>query len=86
MGRYPLQGVLPKRLKGFIASHVNSELEQARGPNPWRVQQQHLHVLEQQKTSVAASVSGLSKDYVTNNFMFCTLLLVLPGNDKMNSS
>jgi hypothetical protein len=30
----PLHGVLPKHLNRFIVSEVNSESEQARGPNP----------------------------------------------------
>jgi hypothetical protein len=34
MGLSPVQGVLPKRLKGFIVSEVNSKSEQIRGPNP----------------------------------------------------
>jgi len=29
-GRFPIQGILPKCLKGFIVSEVNSESEQAR--------------------------------------------------------
>jgi len=32
MGRFPIQVVLSKCLKGFIVSEVNSEPEQARGP------------------------------------------------------
>jgi hypothetical protein len=34
VGRSPVQGVLPKCLKEFIVSEVNSALEQAREPNP----------------------------------------------------
>jgi hypothetical protein len=32
MGEFPVQGVLPKCLKGFILSEVNSDAEQAREP------------------------------------------------------
>jgi hypothetical protein len=34
MDQSPYQGVLPKCLKGFTVSEVNSKSEQARGPNP----------------------------------------------------
>jgi hypothetical protein len=34
MGICPVRGILPKCVKGFIVSEVNSELEQVRGPNP----------------------------------------------------
>jgi hypothetical protein len=34
MVRSPVQGVLPKCLKGFIVSEVNSESEQAKRPDP----------------------------------------------------
>jgi hypothetical protein len=37
MSRSPVQGVLPKCLKGFIVSAVKSELEEVRGPNPWNI-------------------------------------------------
>jgi len=40
MGRSPVQGDLPKILKVFVASEVNFIMEQARGPNPWNVQEQ----------------------------------------------
>jgi hypothetical protein len=33
----PVQGVLPKYLKGFMISEDNSDSEQARGRNPWNV-------------------------------------------------
>jgi hypothetical protein len=38
MSRSPVQGVLPKYLKTFIVSKVNSESEQVRGPN-----ERHVH-------------------------------------------
>jgi len=38
MGRSPVQGVLPKCLKGSIVSEANSESQQARRPNLWEVQ------------------------------------------------
>jgi hypothetical protein len=31
------QGIVPKCINGLTASEVNSELEQAKGPNPWSV-------------------------------------------------
>jgi hypothetical protein len=34
MGRSPFEGVLPKCLKGFVISKVNSELGQASGSSP----------------------------------------------------
>jgi len=34
MGRSPVQGHLPKCLKGFVISEVNSDSEQVGGPNP----------------------------------------------------
>jgi hypothetical protein len=41
MGRSPIQGVLPKYLKGFTVSEVNSDSEQVRGHDPESVQQQN---------------------------------------------
>jgi len=38
-GDPPVKGVIPKCLKGFILSEVNSESGQDREPNPWNVQQ-----------------------------------------------
>jgi hypothetical protein len=36
MDESPIQWVIPKRVKGFLVSEANSDLEQARGPNPWK--------------------------------------------------
>jgi hypothetical protein len=33
MGGSPAQGVLPKYLEEFVVSEVNSDFDQARGPN-----------------------------------------------------
>jgi len=38
MGRSPIQGVQSNYLKDLVVSDVNSESEQARGPNPQNVQ------------------------------------------------
>jgi hypothetical protein len=35
MDRSPVQGILTKRLNGYIVSEVISELEGAKGPNAW---------------------------------------------------
>jgi hypothetical protein len=40
MGRFPLEGVLPKCLNGFRISEVDSELEGRRRPNPCSAPQQ----------------------------------------------
>jgi len=37
IGQSPVQGFLPKRLNGFVVSEVNSDSEQASGPNSWNV-------------------------------------------------
>jgi hypothetical protein len=34
MDRSPMQGIAPRGIIGIIASEVNSDSEQARGPNP----------------------------------------------------
>jgi hypothetical protein len=38
--------VIPKRPKGFIVSEAYSQSKRARGPNPWKVQQQKLYQQE----------------------------------------
>jgi hypothetical protein len=43
MGQSLVKGLLPKCLNRFIVSEVNSESEQARGPNP-KSEQQHEHL------------------------------------------
>jgi len=37
VGRFPVQGTLPNCLNGFMVFDVNSETEQAKGPNPCNV-------------------------------------------------
>jgi hypothetical protein len=44
MGRSPIQGALPKWLKGFIVSKVNSDSEQTEGPNTWNEQRLCVYV------------------------------------------
>jgi hypothetical protein len=40
MGRYSVQGVLPKYLKGFTVSKLNYDSENDKGPIPLNVQAQ----------------------------------------------